>query len=165
MISSPMSESHEFKELFLGGGSIFIHAKQQFPGKKFWVNGLHFELYKFWEMAQKDVCALVRKIYEWRNRFSVGKELHKFLNDNLAGFDDLERAAAFFIYNRITFSGTSLSGGFSQAAFAGRFTESSIGRLKDFAGVIGSTTITNLDYEELIKRGGDNVFIFVDPPY
>lgn len=45
--------------------------------------------------------------------FPVGKELHKFLNENLDGFNDMERAAAFFIYNRITFSGTSLSGGFS----------------------------------------------------
>jgi DNA adenine methylase len=77
----------------------------------------------------------------------------------------LERAAAFFIYNRITFSGTSLSGGFSEGAFAGRFTESSIQRLNDFAGVINGTTITNLDYEELIKREGDNVFIYLDPPY
>jgi DNA adenine methylase len=77
----------------------------------------------------------------------------------------LERAAAFFIYNRITFSGTSLSGGFSEAAFAGRFTESSIERIKEFATVINGATITNFDYEELVNRAGKNVFIFLDPPY
>jgi DNA adenine methylase len=58
-----------------------------------------------------------------------------------------------------------LSGGFSEAAFAGRFTESSVRRLKDFAGILGSVKITNFDYEELVKRGGENVFIFLDPPY
>lgn len=165
LISTLIPEFDEFREPFLGGGSVFIHTKQRFPNKKFWVNDLYFELFKFWEMTQKDVDALVEKIYEWRGRFLIGKELHKFLNENLNGFDDLERAAAFFIYNRITFSGTSLSGGFSQGAFAGRFTESSIERLNEFANVVGGATITNLDYEELLKRDGENVFIFLDPPY
>jgi DNA adenine methylase len=58
-----------------------------------------------------------------------------------------------------------LSGGFSEGAFAGRFTENSIERLNDFAKVINGATITNLDYEELVNREGENVFIFLDPPY
>lgn len=165
LISTIIPEFDEFREPFLGGGSIFIYAKQRFPNKTFWINDLYFELYKFWEMTQKDVDALIDKIYEWRNQFPVGKELHKFLNENLANFNDLERGASFFIYNRITFSGTSLSGGFSEHAFTGRFTESSIQRLNQFAKVINGSTITNLDYEELVKREGENVFIFLDPPY
>ncbi len=165
LISTIIPEFDEFREPFLGGGSIFIYTKQRYPNKKFWINDLYFELYKFWEMTQKDVDALIDKVYEWRNQFPVGKELHKFLNENLARFNDLERGAAFFIYNRITFSGTSLSGGFSEGAFTGRFTESSIQRLNQFAKVINGSTITNLDYEELVKREGENVFIFLDPPY
>lgn len=165
LISTLIPDFDEYREPFVGGGSVFVYAKQRFPNKKFWVNDLYFELYKFWEMTQKDVDALIEKIYEWRAAFPIGKELHKFLNENLDGFDDLERAAAFFIYNRITFSGTSLSGGFSEGAFTGRFTESSIQRLNDFADVVNGTKITNLDYEELIKRDGENVFIFLDPPY
>lgn len=165
LISKLLPEFDEYREPFLGGGSIFIYAKQRFPNKKFWVNDLYFELYKFWEMAQKDVDTLIEKIYEWKNQFPIGKELYKFLNANLEGFNDLERAAAFFIYNRITFSGTSLSGGFSEHAFSGRFTESSIQRLNEFAKVTKGSTITNLDYEELVKKEGENVFIFLDPPY
>lgn len=165
LISNLLPEFDEFREPFLGGGSVFIYAKQRFPSKKFWVNDLYFELYKFWEMTQKDVDALIDQIYEWKNRFPVGKELHKFLNENLDGFNDMERAAAFFIYNRITFSGTSLSGGFSDGAFKGRFTESSIQRLNEFAQVINGSKITNFDYEELLNKDGENVFIFLDPPY
>lgn len=165
IISPIIPDFDEYREPFVGGGSVFVYAKQRFAGKKFWVNDLYFELFKFWEMTQKDVDALIEKIYEWRNRFPVGKELFKFLNENLAYFNDLERAAAFFIYNRITFSGTSLSGGFSQGAFSGRFTESSIQRLNDFAYVINGTTITNLDYKEVVERDGENVFIYLDPPY
>lgn len=165
LISTIIPEFDEFREPFLGGGSIFIYAKQRFPNKTFWINDLYFELYKFWEMTQKDVDALIDKIYEWRNQFPIGKELHKFLNANLANFNDLERGAAFFIYNRITFSGTSLSGGFSEHAFTGRFTESSIQRLNQFAKVINGSTITNLDYEVLVNKDGEKVFIFLDPPY
>lgn len=164
-IAKLIPDFDEFREPFLGGGSMFIYAKQRFPNKTFWVNDIYFELYKFWEMTQKDVDALIDKIYEWREKFPVGKELHRFLNENISGFGDLERAAAFFIYNRITFSGTSLSGGFSQHAFTGRFTESSIQRLNKFAEVINGSKITNIDYEEVISEKGENVFIFLDPPY
>jgi DNA adenine methylase len=165
LIATLLPEFDEFREPFLGGGSVFIYAKQRFPDKKFWVNDLYLELFKFWEMTQQDVDALVEKVYEWRNKFPIGKELHQFLNKNLDNFNDLERATAFFIYNRITFSGTSLSGGFSEGAFTGRFTESSIQRLTPFAKVINGSKITNFDYKELIETAGENVFIFLDPPY
>lgn len=165
LISTILPEFDEFREPFLGGGSVFIYAKQRFPDRKFWVNDLYVDLYKFWEIAQKDIDSLLKKIYEWRNQFPIGKELHNFLNNNLANFNDLERATAFFIYNRITFSGTSLSGGYSEQAFKGRFTESSIQRLTPFSRVIQNSIITNYDYEELITKAGKNVFIFLDPPY
>lgn len=165
LIAKLVPEFDEYREPFLGGGSLFVYLKQRFPNKKFWINDLYFELFKFWEVAQKDVDALIDKIYEWRKRFPNGKELHQFLNSNLKGFNDLERAAAFFIYNRITFSGTSLSGGYSEHAFTGRFTESSIQRLRPFSKILKNVLITNLDYEELVKAEGENVFIFLDPPY
>lgn len=165
VIAALIPDFEEFREPFLGGGSVFVYAKQRFPDKKFWVNDLYLELFKFWEMTQKNVELLIEKIYEWRNLFPIGKELHKFLNENIENFNDLERAAAFFIYNRITFSGTSLSGGFSEGAFSGRFTESSIQRLPPFAQVINGSKITNLDYEELLTQAGEKVFIFLDPPY
>lgn len=165
LISTLIPEYDEFREPFLGGGSVFIYAKQRFPSKKYWINDIYFELFKFWEMTQKDVDALIDQIYFWREKYPIGKELYKFLNENMDNFADLEKAAAFFVYNRITFSGTTLSGGYSEGAFTGRFTESSIERLNNFAKVINGSTITNLDYEQVIKKDGENVFIFLDPPY
>jgi DNA adenine methylase len=165
LIASLIPNFEEFREPFLGGGSVFIHLKQKFPNKKFWGNDIYKELYKFWQFSQIDIDALKDKIYEWRKKYSVGKELYKFLNENLYKFEDLEIAAAFFIYNRITFSGTSLSGGFSESAFADRFTESSIQRLNKFSEVIQNATITNYDYKDVIFEDGDDVIIFLDPPY
>ena len=165
LISTLIPEFDEFREPFLGGGSIFIYLKQNFPDRKFWVNDLHYSLFKFWEMSQKDVNSVIKKINEWRGEFKEGKVLHKFLTKNISEFNDLETATAFFIFNRITFSGTSESGGYSEQSYHGRFTESSIERLKKFAEVINEARITNSDYEDLITAPGENVFIFLDPPY
>ena len=165
IIANLIPDFDEFREPFLGGGSVFVYLKQRYPNKIFWVNDLYSELYQFWIMTQKNINPLIKKIYEWRKQYPIGKELFQFLNKNITQFNNLEKAAAFFIINRVTFSGTTLSGGYSQGAFTGRFTESSIKRLNDLAKVINGSTITNYDYEELLKKGGENVFIFLDPPY
>ncbi|GHV04153.1 hypothetical protein AGMMS50229_04880 [Campylobacterota bacterium] len=107
-IAKLIPEFAEFRELFLGGGSVFVYVKQRFPNKKFWINDLYTELYKFWKIAQNDVDLLIAKVYEWKERYKIGKELFQFLNENHTKFNDLERAAAFFIYNRINRSITSV---------------------------------------------------------
>ncbi len=165
LIATLVPKFDEFREPFLGGGSVFLYLKQRFPNRKFWVNDLHFSLFRFWEMCQHDVGAVTEKVYEWRNQFSEGKELHKFLTENISRFNNLETAAAFFIFNRITFSGTSESGGYSEQAYHGRFTESSIHRLAQFSKVIQGATITNHDFQEVIEAPGEQVFLFLDPPY
>ncbi len=165
LISTLIPDFNEYREPFLGGASVFVHLKQKFPYKKYWVNDLYPELFKFWEMLQKDTQAVIYQINVLKNNFPVGKELYRYILDNLNNFNDIELASAFFIINRITFSGTSLSGGYSEQAFKGRFTESSIHRLINFDKILLGTTITNLDYQSIIETNGSNVFIFLDPPY
>jgi DNA adenine methylase len=165
LISTLVPDFDEFREPFVGGGSIFLYLKQKYPNKRFWINDLHTSLFKFWQMCQQDVNAVTEKVYEWRRKFKEGKELHQFLATNISHFNDLETASAFFIFNRITFSGTTESGGYSQQAFNGRFTETSIQRLQPFSKVISVTRITNYDFEEVVNQEGGNVFLFLDPPY
>ena len=165
LISTLIPSYSEFREPFLGGGSVFLYMKQKFPNHRYWVNDLYQDLFKFWEMCQKDVVGVIERVKFWRSSFDNGKELHKFLKENIDSFDNVGKAAAFFIFNRITFSGTTLSGGYSEGAFVGRFTDSSIERVCDFAQLIEGAVITNLDYQELVTKDGENVFIFLDPPY
>jgi len=165
LISSLVPDFNEFREPFVGGGSVYIYLKQMYPSKKFWINDIYYELYKFWDIAQNQMQKLIEQIYFWRNQFNDGKELHRFLVDNKKSFNDIEIASAFFIFNRITFSGTTESGGYSNQAFSGRFTDSSISRLKQLAKILPNTEITNYDYQQVIEKSGDDVFLFLDPPY
>ncbi|HQF42163.1 MAG TPA: DNA adenine methylase [Ignavibacteriaceae bacterium] len=164
-ISKLIPNFKEFREPFVGGGSVFIYLKQKFSSKTFWINDIYTNLYHFWSECKENPNKLIESILEFRSKYPDGKELHRFLLANINSFDKIKKAAAFFIFNRITFSGTTESGGFSQAAFHKRFTESSIERVKALSKILINTRITNLDYEEVISNAGDDVFLFLDPPY
>lgn len=164
-ISRYIPEFQEFREPFLGGGSLFVYLKQKHSDRKFWINDIYKNLYLFWLKVQEEPEELLNKINELKVKYDDGKELHSYLLGKMIEFNDLEKAAGFFAMNRITFSGTSESGGYSNAAFEKRFTLSSIERVRDLALILGKTIITNLDYEEVVRREGEDVFIFLDPPY
>ncbi|ACC79921.1 D12 class N6 adenine-specific DNA methyltransferase [Nostoc punctiforme PCC 73102] len=157
----------EFREPFVGGGSVFIYLRQKFPHIKIWINDLNRELFLFWKFAQCDLAHLVQEIRHIKVKYRDGKLLFTELASvDVNSLSDLERAVRFFVLNRITFSGTVESGGFSQEAFHKRFTNSSIDRLEKLEGILSENVqITNLDYSHLLKSPGENIFLFLDPPY
>ena len=164
-IFSFIPDFSEFREPFVGGGSVFIYLKQKFPQKKFWINDIYENLFLFWKECKENPKEVISAIIELQKKYTDGKELHKYLLKNIETFNKVEKAAAFFVFNRITFSGTTESGGFSNAAFHKRFTQSSIDRVKLLSSILDNTKITNYDYEKVVSKEGDNVFIFLDPPY
>lgn len=164
-ISALVPNFKEYREPFVGGGSVFVYLKQKYPERKFWINDLYENLFHFWNSCKNNPDELLKQINLWKNKYINGKELHKFLQNNINNFDESKKAAAFFVFNRITFSGTTESGGFSNAAFTGRFTDSSIERMKQLSTILDNTKITNFDYQKVIEKSGENVFIFLDPPY
>ncbi|MDB9518162.1 DNA adenine methylase [Roseofilum reptotaenium CS-1145] len=159
-------EHWEYREPFVGGGSLFIYLKQTYPSLKIWINDLNPELFLFWKVAQSDLDRLASEVRNVKEICSDGKRLFReYLQVNVEDLSELERAVRFFVLNRISFSGTVESGGFSQQAFLKRFTDSSIDRLAKLAPVLQDVKITNLDYSEVLKPHGKRVFIFLDPPY
>ncbi|MEM9847435.1 MAG: DNA adenine methylase [Bacteroidota bacterium] len=163
---APLIPSHQaYREPFLGGGSVLLTQKQMFPDRTYWVNDLYDDLYHFWMASRDQLVDLVVQVEQWKTEFKDGKALHRFLVAGITDFSPLQKAAAFFVLNRITFSGTIQSGGYSKQAFEKRFTTSSIHRLRALEGILKTTKITNLDYEKVVLAEGENVFIFLDPPY
>jgi len=172
------TEFQEYREPFLGGGSLFIYLKQIFPQKQFWINDLNADVYSFWKAAQANLRELSSLVKEFKKSID-GKALYKeLLSIDPESLNLIERGARFFVLNRITFSGTTESGGFSERAFTGRFTDSSIKRLEALAEIIDENVkITNLDYSELLHDGHANerassriknernILVYLDPPY
>jgi len=162
-----MPEFDEFREPFLGGGSMLLAAAQRKPEARFWGADLNPDVHAFWHVLKDDAKALitgVQAIYDRAKRQKSGRGLHRVMVEQVPQ-DALERAVRFFVLNRITFSGTIEAGGFSQSAFEKRFTQSSIERLAPVARLLARTRITHGDYERVVKAKGKRVFIFLDPPY
>jgi len=71
-------------------------------------------------------------------------------------------AAKVYAINRSSFSGATLSGGFSERASYARFTDSSIDRIKNFSQP--NLKVDCLDFRDSIKKHPD-MFMYLDPPY
>lgn len=163
----------EFREPFVGGGSVFLAVKHRFAGSlfhrhtRFAINDINPDVASFWRSVRDDAEALCERIRGYHQRYSSdGRALYELLkSDQFTLNTDLDRAVRFFIMNRITFSGVMDSGGYSQQAFENRFTASSIDRIQRVAPVLAGTEITSDDYEGLVHHDGTGVFVFLDPPY
>jgi DNA adenine methylase len=156
----------EFREPFVGGGSVFLTVRQKFPEINVWINDLNLDLIAFWRTVQTDCAALTTEVRRIKETEHDGRALFERFRSSLS--DDLtqfERAVRFFVLNRISFSGTVDSGGYSEQSFQGRFTHSSIDRVQEIAGLMQGVRITHLDYREVIDAVGTDVFVFLDPPY
>lgn len=153
-----------FREPFVGGGSVFIAARQAFPRVPVWINDLSPDVASFWQVAQSQLGALVREVRAVRDTASDGRGLYQHWRD-LEPRDTFERALRFFVLNRITFSGTTDSGGYSPAAFETRFTHSSIERLGKLEAVMDGVRVTNRDYRALLEPDEPDTLVFLDPPY
>ena len=154
----------DFREPFVGGGSVFVAVRQKFPDATVWINDLNADLVAFWTTARDHLPVLVRELRRIKDGATDGRKLYESLRFS-APLLDFERAVRFFVMNRITFSGTTDSGGYSSAAFQARFTHSSLDRLEMLEPVMRSVKITNLDYREVLKAEGSGAFVFLDPPY
>lgn len=164
----------EFREPFVGGGSVYFAIRSIFQNliKTYWVNDLNYDLYCFWKQTRDNVAKLVETLIETKANYNNGKtlfdelaQMKDLLNQNRQILPEFERAVRFFILNRITFSGIVDSGGYSQAAYESRFTDSSITRVKMISPYLSGVKITCKDYADTLFHAGEDVFIFLDPPY
>lgn len=159
----------EYREPFLGGGSVFIALKQLRPNAKFWINDLNSDLMCFWNQVKQNVDEFIIEVTRYKNAYQDGRKL---FNEMMAlpysgqeSCNDFYRAVRFYVLNRITYSGTVDSGGYSSEAFKKRFTISNISKLKPLSLLLKDVKITNESYESILEENGKNVVIFMDPPY
>ena len=159
----------EIRDAFLGGGSFPLYLSQLYPKKKVWVNDLYYPVYNFW-IQLRDNCKelttellkLIKEHFTIFSRKMLFIDMKKVMNDEEETL--LNRAVAFYIVNKCSFSGLTENGSFSGGSSVTNFKESIIKSLPYYSKIIKKWKITNLDYTELLDNASQ-VFIYLDPPY
>ncbi|MEZ4486217.1 MAG: DNA adenine methylase [Cyanobacteriota/Melainabacteria group bacterium] len=159
----------EYREPMVGGGSVFFHARNIGFAKKYWINDEFRELVAFWKTVKNEgKCReLMTDLEELRRSFSSSEDIKEYFYSarDQEPSEEFMQAFLFFFFNRVTFSGTTRAGGFSSQASQNRFTASSIERLQNLPKAFKGVRITCGDFEKVISAPGNDVFIFLDPPY
>ena len=159
----------EYREPFVGGGSVALYVTKMYPHLTIWVNDLYQPLYNFWKELQHDGQALQDKLWSIKNmnpdRDSAKELFLKAKEDvNDETRSDFDRAADFYIVNKCSFSGLTESSSFSPQASESNFSFRGIERLSEYSELIEGWTITNLSYERMLCDD-KNIFTYMDPPY
>ena len=166
----------EYREPFIGGGSIAIQITKLYPDIPVWINDLYVPLYNFWVQLRDRGEELSERVREEKQRTldagdkdkvtKKAKELFNKYKEEIDTYDDFEKAVAFFIMNKCSYSGLTENSTFSQTASRSNFSLVGADKLAQFSKLIKNWKITNIDYSELMKaHGSGNTFIFLDPPY
>ena len=166
----PTMEIEEYREPFLGGGSVAIEMTKRLPKDvPIWVNDLYEPLYNFWCVLRDNGQSLQSELTKIKNQHPDRTTAQQLFTEAKVIVNDrektnLERAVSFYIVNKCSFSGLTESSSFSPQASDNNFTMRGIEKLTGYSEIIKDWKITNLSYEQLCSDT-QKVFIYADPPY
>ena len=159
----------EFREPFLGGGSVAIYITKKYPNLDIWVNDLYEPLVNFWQQLQMFGTDLKDKLVDLKtanNTPVLARELFlkakEQINDQ--SLPSIDRAVAFYVVNKCSFSGLTESSSFSPQASNANFSLRGIEKLPAYSTLIANWSITNYSYDYLMD-GNKGAFMYLDPPY
>ena len=166
-----MREYVEFREPFLGGGSVAIHMTKMYPHLKITVNDLYEPLMNFWSNLQMFGDDLYTDLKNLKiahcNQDSARclfAEMKDVINDRTK--TDLDRAVAFYVVNKCSFSGLTESSSFSAQASDSNFSMRGIEKLPGYSEIISGWHINQYSYEYCFRTDiHDGLFMYLDPPY
>ena len=164
-----MSKYKEYREPFLGGGSVALHMTQTYPHLEIWVNDLYEPLVNFWQQLQDEADEITTRLRTFKAAYPTpekAKELFleskELVNDARASL--VTRAVSFYIVNKCSFSGLTESSSFSKQASDSNFSLRGIEKLPEYSKLIENWVITNISYERM-SCDNKEVFTYLDPPY
>ena len=164
-----MSNIREYREGFVGGGSVALAVSRMKPDIPIWVNDLYTPLYNFWSVLKDHSEEMHRKLMVIKmdavsndNHKQVFLESKHILSQN--DWSNIDLACRFYVVNKCSFSGLTESSSFSKSASQNNFTYKGIRNLLLYPELMKNWTITNCCYSELLCNDPD-VFVYLDPPY
>jgi len=145
---------------FFGGGSFEIAMSED--GYTVLANDLFGPLYTFWTTLKSNAQTLINIV---RTHMPVTKEKFIKFRTNIMNLESLEQAAAYYIINRCSFSGSTFCGGYSAQAATGRLNDSSLRTLETID--LTRFQFSNMDCCEFWNSHPENAetLVYADPPY
>lgn len=141
---------------FFGGGSVELALMGK--GVAVFGSDIFPPLVDFWQETIRDSAELSERV---RKYYPLSRPKFYSLQKRYMNLEDkIERAAIFFVLNRSSFSGTTLSGGMSPGHK--RFTPSAIERLRNFHSA--GLKVRKIDYKVALRENS-NMMAYLDPPY
>ena len=166
-----LKEYKEFREPFLGGGSVALYITKMYPDLNIWVNDLFEPLSTFWKCLQDHGDEVTQRLEFAKQRHpnpmsaqDLFDEAKEYLELDVTERDAIKTAVNFYIVNKCSFSGLSANSSFSKQASDSNFSMRGIKRLPEYSELIQNWTITNDRYQQLLTDD-KSVFTYLDPPY
>ena len=159
----------EFREPFLGGGSFAIYIAKKYPHLNVWVNDLYEPLVNFWQQLQMFGVEMKNQLIDYKsthNNPESARELFlnakDWVNDKTKS--NFDRAVAFYIVNKCSFSGLTESSSFSAKASVSNFSLRGIMKLDGYQDIIKNWKISNYSFDFMMDAP-KGTFYYLDPPY
>ena len=148
---------------FFGGGSFEFYLQNKYH-LRIIANDKFTPLANFWRTCKTNRDELVAELEKKIDRISK-TEFLEYRAQIMGEPQQLEQSIMYFIINRCSFSGATLSGGFSQDASKNRFTRSSIQKIAQLA--LQDFEIANQDFTDFLAQLPASLrdLLFLDPPY
>lgn len=185
----------DWRECFFGGGSVTLGFMQsnKCKAKTFTVCELAPEVWAFWQGTKLHAPEVKEQVKQWMREkmplqaranemmgaggemdsqkvydeaIQQGRELWEWAaNIDCSNLSLIERAARFYIVNKISFSAMGDSGTLSKDRFMA-FRETQTDRLVQIQPLLKNIDIRNVSFEEMFYDGDkEKTFMFLDPPY
>ncbi len=161
----------EYREPFIGGGSVAIAFTKEYPDVPVWVNDLYEPLVNFWTQLQKRPDSLYVLLEAYKREHATPDSARELFNYCKQDLNDEEkpqlcRAAAFYVVNKCSFSGLTESSSFSPQASNSNFSMRGIENLPKYSELIQNWKITCGPYWDMMMTSAPvGTFWFLDPPY
>ena len=124
-----LREYKEFREPFLGGGSVAIHITKKYPNLDIWVNDLYEPLVNFWQQLQMFGTEMKNDLIQLKNRHCEPVSAKFLFQESKTylevGEDSYWKALSFYVVNKCSFSGL-VSSSFSPMASDSNFSVKNI---------------------------------------
>jgi DNA adenine methylase len=148
---------HEYREPMVGGGGLFFHISSD---KKRWINDIDENLISVYKSLRDDHENFILRCKE------IKSDLKKVFEEMVEN-EKYQKDIKFFFINRTVWGGRVNYSIKSRLYFSNPkgWNIMKTNKLEKAANILQNVKISNVDYSQLLAEDGDDVLIYIDPPY